>query len=320
MNRRDCLRVLALASMAGATAARGDGRRRRVGFLSMDSNEPTAEEHAQTRRILAEFGYVEGRDIEFVIRPTTSANIDEVARQLAAGGFDVLATVGTAATHALQRATATIPIVTNVSDPVASGFATSLARPGGNITGLSQAGSEAMVKEFEVLRELLPGLSRLAICLRPTASSLEIARPLIREAQRANIATEVFQVLELPSFEAAFKSLQSARVRAAHLSGPRSRAESAAVAQLAIRMRVPIVTQDMEFVEAGALVSYEIYHRDPDRAQFAQIDRILHGAKPATLPFELPRDSRLALNRATAAALGIAIPRDLLLRANYVFG
>ena len=321
MNRRECLRILALASAAGATAAWGDARRRRVGFLSMDSNEPTAEDRAELRRTLAEFGYVEGRDIEFVIRPTTNANIDEVARQLAAGGFDVLATVGTAATHALQRATSTIPIVTNVADPVASGFAKSLARPGGNITGISQAGTEAMAKQLEVLRQLVPGLSRLAICLRRTASALELARPMEREAQRANIATEIFQVADLAGYERAFKSLQGKRGRGAYVSAPSvPDFELGSVAQLAIRLHVPVVTSEIDFVKAGALASYEIFHRDGDRAQFAQIDRILRGAKPETLPFELPRDSRLALNRATAAALGISIPKDLLLRATAVYG
>jgi putative ABC transport system substrate-binding protein len=321
VNRRDCLRLLALASTAGATAAWGDRRRRRVGMLTMDPDGPTAEDRAQLRQILAEFGYVEGRDIEVVVRSCTNANMDEVARQLAAGGFDVLATVGTAATHALQRATTTIPIVTSVADPVASGFAKSLARPGGNITGLSQANSDAVVKQLEVLRQLVPGLSRIAICLRRTASAPEIARPLQREAQRLNIATELFQVIDLAGYEAAFKSLQGARARGAWVSVPSvSESEVGSLAQLAIRLRVPIVTSEMDFVKAGALASYEIYHRDGDRAQFALIDRVLHGANPATLPFELPRDSRLTLNRATAAALGISIPKDLLLRANAVYG
>jgi putative ABC transport system substrate-binding protein len=230
----------------------------------------------------------------------------------------VIVAEGNPALVSLEQATQSVPIVmTVVGDPVGSGFAKSLARPGANITGLSNTAEQLSGKRLELLKELVPGLRRVAVLLNPTNPTHAIFQ---RETQAAALALGITLVaLDLASeadLEGVFGAMVRDRVQAAGaLPQPLVVAVRRPIAELALRHRMPVVFASPEAVEAGGLVSYGPSHTDLWRRAATYVDRILKGARPADLPIEQPTRFDLVLNLRTAHALGLTVPASVRLRA-----
>ena len=240
------------------------------------------------------------------------------AAELVGLKVDVITTAGDLSTHAAQRATTTIPIVTSVGFPVESGFVKSLARPDGNITGVAVLADELSMKRLALLKELLPRLSRVAVLWDPVTHERQ---PKAAEAAARTLGVQV-QTLRAqtpeelaPAFEAAAK----ARVEALLiLVSPMFSGNRPAFASLAARHRIPTMYFNKTFAESGGLISYGPSPEEQWTLIAGQIDQILRGARPAKLPFQQPTRFELIINLKTARALGMTIPPALLQRADYV--
>jgi putative ABC transport system substrate-binding protein len=205
-----------------------------------------------------------------------------------------------------------------VGDPVGSGFARSLAQPGGNITGISLATGEIARKQVELLRIVVPRVSRLAIMIGRNPAAREVARPVQVAAREAGLASELDVVTSIPDLDRTFARDPAGSRAVFILSVPVVTGGSKAVAELALRNRVPTISGASEYVEAGCLLSYTLLHENALQRWAAQLDKIFRGANPAQIPFELPTKTQFAINRATARALGLPVPAELLLRADQV--
>jgi putative ABC transport system substrate-binding protein len=276
------------------------------------------------RQGLRDLGYVDGKTVIVEARfgDGRSERLPELARGLVALKPDVIVTSTDVATAAVRRATRTIPIVMALStDPVATGFVASLARPGGNITGLSNVSATLSGKRIELLREAVPGLSRVAFLWNPDVRGAvldykeaeEIARSLRLELLSLEVSTA-------EDLDRAFSALTRDRaqgfvVTPANVVMFGRRAE---IARFAQSRRLPGMYSAKEYVDAGGLMSYGPSVPDMFRRAAIYVDKIVKGAKPADLPVEQPTKFELAINLKTAKALGLAIPRSLLVRADHV--
>jgi putative ABC transport system substrate-binding protein len=318
--RRRILAALAGVAMAGAcpaTAQRARGTYR-IGYL-----HPTAPEDpgpAELRRALADLGYVEGRNVEFVERYGHGKpdRLPGLAAELASAGVNVIVAVAPPAIRAAAGATRTIPIVMAFSgdDPVTSGFAKSLARPGGNVTGVTTV-AEIAPKWIELLQEVVPSAKRIAALRIPGAYAHEDqVAAMRRTAQSRAMELAVVDVRNPGEYDAAFASLAKDRVDAlVLLSSPEFTANRKRLADLALANRLPSIFQYREYVAAGGLMSYGPDLRDLTARAAGYVDRILRGADPAEMPIQQPTKFVLAINRETAAALRLALPQSLLIRA-----
>ena len=275
------------------------------------------------RQGLRELGYVEGKNI--VIEWRSGEGKPEREGELVAEALrlkvDVIVTSGPTMTRAAKRATVTIPIVMAFdSDPVGNGFVASLARPGGNITGLSALSPELSGKQLELMKEIVPKLSRVAVL----GNSNEPANPkTLKEielaAEALGIQVQPLDVLSPKDIETAFRAATKARADAlvvlasAVLSDQRAK-----VANVALKSRLPTVYFRQEFVEAGGLVSYGTSFTDLSRRAATYVDKILKGAKPAELPVEQPKKFEFVINLKTAKQIGLTIPPNVLARADRV--
>jgi putative ABC transport system substrate-binding protein len=321
MRRRDLLAGLAAAPLLARAAS--EPRRKRLGVLAFGRREETLAYHdAMMRRHFVEYGWVEGRTLEIVWRfcDGDETRAPALAKELVAERPDVIATASTARTRAIQRATSSIPVITSVGDPVGSGFAKSLARPGGNITGLALGMSEIGAKQVDLLRLVLPKLSTLLVLGGSRSRPIEeIAEPFIAAARGARITTTAQRVTSLAQAEAAMRALPGGGRGAVFLLGHFPDFGRGDVTRLAIRLRVPSMAGDEDMVEKGALLALMMLHEDAERRTVALVDKLFRGADPATIPFELPGKSYVAINRRTAAAIGVNFPADFVLRADRVF-
>jgi putative ABC transport system substrate-binding protein len=230
----------------------------------------------------------------------------------------VLATLGTAKTRALQRATTTIPILTGVGDPVGSGFARSLAKPGGNITGFSFGLDERAQKMLELMREAVPDLAQVVILYgKSYGNEAEITAPFARAAQAAKIETQLRLVGNEEDVVRALRLAASSR-RAAAIVYTIFEVDTRRIAELALRSGVPLVSHEDAHAEAGALLAYRLHFANMNERSAAIFERLLRGTPPSAIPFELPTLSRLVVNKRTAAALKLPLPPTLLLRADRV--
>jgi putative ABC transport system substrate-binding protein len=234
----------------------------------------------------------------------------------------VIVTGGGGATRPAKEATATIPIVmAQDADPVGNGFVASLARPGGNITGLSTLSPELSGKRIELLKEVVPRLSRVAVFA--SSSSVESTQAL-RETKLAAAALGVkldhVDVLERKDFDIAFRAARKSRSDAVLmlLSGPLANPHRAEIAELAIKSRIPTMYERREYPGAGGLISYGASIDDLDRRAATYVDKILKGAKPADLPVEQPTKFELVINLKGAKQIGLTIPPNVLARADRV--
>jgi len=323
-DRRAFVATLAAGALLLPRAAPAQPAKRvaRVGYLTPSAVSARGG-MTELRQRLRDLGYVEGRDIRFEIR---SANEDferlpDLAADLVRSGVDLIVAVSSPAIRAAENVTSTIPIVmVSGTDPVAGLFVSSLARPGGNVTGVTTYLPELAGKRLEVLRECVPGLRRVAVLanLRNPSSAAEARET---EAAGRAMALEI-QVVDarLPEqYPAAFASMTRGGARAVFVTtDPVLSSNRERIMQLAARHRLPAMYEWLEIVEAGGLLSYGPSLAEVNTRVAAYVDRILKGAKPADLPVERPTRFDLAVNLKTASALGITIPPAVVSRAGRV--
>ena len=324
MNNR---RKLLVALGAGALAvplgsfAQQPAKVRRLGLLQPGAPpEPLIE---AVREGLRDLGYIEGRKIIFEIRWAEGKldRLNELAAELVAAKVDLIHTFSTPAAIAAQRATSTIPIVfTGVSDPVGTRVVPNLAHPGGNVTGLSTLATELSGKRLEMLHEIVPGMSRVAMLWNDTNPSMVLrARESQEAGTKLGVTIQSFGVHDLVDFEAAFAAMRRGRFSALlTLADPFTRAHRERIVDLAAQLRLPAIYELREFVESGGLISYGPSLLVLQRRSAIYIDKIFKGAKPGDLPVELPTVIELMINMKTAKTLGIKIPNSVLVRADKV--
>jgi putative ABC transport system substrate-binding protein len=268
-------------------------------------------------------GYKEGRDFLLELRWAGGSNepLFGLALELVASKVDVLQTFSTPAALAAKRATTTIPIVfTGVGDPIGAGVVPSLAHPDGNATGFSMLATELSAKRLEILREIAPNRSPVAMLWNDTNPGMVIrARESEKAAAALGLTIQSYGVHDLVTFNPAFEAIASAGDAALlTLVDPFLRLHRQRIIDFAAERHLPAIYEMREFVEAGGLISYGIDLADMQRQAALYVDKILKGAKPADLPVQQPTKFELAINLRTAKALGLTIPPSLLTRADEV--
>ena len=309
-----------LAMSTGGTIARAqDVRPRRIGILDWMPAE-TADRMAPMRKALRGFGLIDGQNITIEYRSADedSDRAASLARELAAQNLDILIAVSTPAAHAAAHATQTIPILMTAADPLGTGLVTSLARPGGNITGLSTMLPDLASKRLDLLRDIFPRLTRVGFL---GSSSDPAAALFVREteaaAARLNIAVAVAMIDTTSALESAMAQLVGQGCDAVIVQ-PIFVPHRARLAAAALRLRMAMISDFPSFANAGSLLSYGPDMRDTFERLANYVDRLVKGAKPGDLPIEQPSTFRLAVNLATARALGIEIPPAIIARADEV--
>jgi putative ABC transport system substrate-binding protein len=271
---------------------------------------------------MRDLGYVEGRSFVLELRygEGRPERLPEVARELVGLKLDVIVAAGDLATAAVKRHTQTTPIVmVNTTDPVGTGLVASLARPGGNITGLTNISSELSGKRLELLKEAVPGLSRVAVLWNPDIRGAVLDYKGTESAARAlRLEPQSVEVSHAEDFDRAFSAVTSQRAQAiVVLPNPLGFANRPRIASFAHRNRLPSMYPQREYADAGGLMSYGPSLSDLFRRAATYVDKILSGAKP-DLPVEQPTKFELVINLKTAKTLGLTIPQPLLRRADEV--
>jgi putative tryptophan/tyrosine transport system substrate-binding protein len=315
---------LALLAAPLAVEAQQAGTVPRIGFLETGSLSARAPLWEAFRQAMRELGYVESRTVVFEARGADGKpeRLPALVAELVRSRVDVIVTSGTSAAQAAHQATATIAIVMATgSDPVGLGLVASLARPGGNVTGVTTLTTELSAKRLELAREVVPGASRLAILgdAGSGAATTNQIRDTKAAARALGVRLDAVTVRRATELEVAFSTI--ARERPAVLliiSAPMFFGERRRLADLALKHRLPTVHADPEYAEAGGLIAYGINLSELFRRAAVYVDKILKGAKPADLPVEQPTKFELVINLKTAKALGLTIPQSLLLRADEV--
>ena len=324
MRRREFMTFVGGAAVAWPLAARTQPRSPwRIGMLEPGVSSPSDPFVDAFRDGLRGLGYKEGRDILLEIRWAGGSNepLAGLAVELVALKVDVLVTVSTPAVLAAKRATATIPIVfTAVGDPVGAGVVPSLARPGGNATGFSMLATELSAKRLEILREIAPNTSPVAMLWNDTNPGMTLrARESERAAAALGLAIQSYGVHDLVTFDPAFEAIVSAGGAAVlTLVDPFTTLHRQRIIDFAAKRHLPAIYESRVFVDAGGLISYGIDLSDMQRRAAFYVDKILKGTKPADLPVEQPTKFELVINLRTAKALGLTIPPSLLSRADEV--
>jgi putative tryptophan/tyrosine transport system substrate-binding protein len=310
--------ALALTLLAPLTAeAQQAGKVYRIGFLR--AGEPPKHWIEEFRQGLREVGYVEGQNLVIEFRIGTLDQLPQFADELVRSRVDVILASASSAAIAAKKATTTVPIVfTSLSHPVEIGLVKSLARPGGNITGLTVNVAAHAGKRLELLRELVPTLRHVAVLTHPGHPTDPVQRKELEEAARAlGLQLNSTAVRGPEDFEAAFKAVGRAD-GLIHLDTPLFTTHRARLAELAAKSRLPAIWTNRTIVEAGGLMSYGTYIPALFRRAAIYVDRVLKGTKPADLPVEQPTKFEFVVNHKTAKALGLTIPPSLLLRADQV--
>jgi putative tryptophan/tyrosine transport system substrate-binding protein len=319
--------VIALVALGAAPLvvnAQQAGKLWRIGFLGDGFAATRAAESLEPfRQGLAELGYVPGRNVELEVR-WTEGNRDrrnQLAAELVRLKVDVIVTHGVSAALAVKAATTTIPIVVAVSaDFVGYGLVTSLARPDGNLTGMTDEVAELASKEVQMLKEILPKMQSLALMWEGAAPQAA------RGAEDAQVAADRMGLRVLPMLITSAEDIEQAFVSAAKLKAdavfimhtPLTVSLRSRIAQFAIRNRLPLIAAPTQFADAGGLISYGMDSRKYFRHAAIYVDKILKGAKPADLPIEQPTKFELVINQKTAKALGVTVPQSVLVRADRV--
>ena len=298
---------------------------RRIGFFYYGSRRSAMESGRYDAFLagMSDLGYVEGKD--FVLQARFAEARDEIvpglASELVLSQTEVIVAAGTPVFFALKQATKTIPVVvTATADPIGDGFAVSLSRPGGNFTGLSTGNLDLYPKLIELLKISVPGLSRVAI-LWSTANPGHPARLAAMQAiaQPAGIRALPVEARSAGDIERGFATMAREHAQAlVILNDTFFFQQYRQIAALALKHRMPSIYGGVEYADAGGLMGYGQNITDNFRAAATFVDKILKGANPGDLPFEQPMRLQLAINRKTAKAIGLAVPRELLLRADRV--
>jgi len=322
MDRRRALFLLLTLGLRPprVASAQPGGKAPVLGLL--DAGE-RVEWWAAFRQQLRELGYMEGQSVSFETRFAKGKleQLPGLAQELVRLKVAVIVTGGTAAAHAARDATGTIPIVfATGSDWVGGGRVASLARPGGNMTGVTSLASGLAAKRFEILREVLPKMSRVAVLWhRDNPGSEPGLRELEATARSAKVAFQALGVTNGDELPGAFAAMTREHAQAVVvLSSPFTFPQRGKLGELAIKHRLPSIHSAPEYVEAGGLLSYGPSYVDLFRRAAIYVDKILKGAKPADLPIEQPTRLELDINLRTARAIGVTIPRLIVLRADRV--
>ena len=311
--------IVAAPLVAGAQQA---GAVPRIGFLFFGSPGPSRELDA-FRRGLQELGYTEGQNIviEYRFASGRVERLPELATELAGLKPDVLVTPGTPASLVAKQATSTIPIVfAGVADAVGSGLVANLARPGGNITGLTGISAELGGKRLGLLKEVAPKASRVAVLYNPAdRSNVLVWTELQKSGPALGLTLQALEVRGPGEFEGAFAAMTRQRAHALFgAAGVLTTEHRKALVDLAAKRRLPAMWGERQFVEAGGLMSYAVNFYDQVRGAAIYVDKILKGAKPGDLPVEQPTRYELVINLTTARTLGLTIPPALLLHADQI--
>jgi ABC-type uncharacterized transport system substrate-binding protein len=295
----------------------------RIGFLSGVSPSINSARVEAFRQGLRELGYVEGKNIviEYRYAEGRLERLPALADELVHLKVDVIVTAAPPPTRAAKQATSTIPIVmTFDDDPVGSGFIGSLARPGGNITGLSAQAPETIGKQLELLKEIVPNLARVGVLGDVTRPGIpQVLREVNITADALRMQVRYLEIRAPKDIETAFRAASKQQAEALVVLGsPVLNSQQKQVAALAVKNHLVVIYSNREFVEAGGLMSYGVSFTDLFRRAATYVDKILKGAKPADLPVEQPTKFEFVINLKAAKQIGLAIPPNVLARADKV--
>ena len=312
-----------LLATAPAAHAQQPTKIPRIGFQLDSPASSLASRIEAFRQGLRELGYVEGKNIviEWRFAEGKFDRLPELAAELVRLKVDVIVSPGPTVTRALKEATSTIPIVmAQDTDPVGSGFVASLAHPGGNITGLSALAPEMSGKQLELLKEIIPKLSRVAVIGNSTnPGDAQSLRETVLAAGTFEIYLRYLDVLDPKDIETAFRAALKGRADAVLVLGnPILNSHRKQIVDLAAKHRLPATYARPEYVEAGGLMYYGTNYNDLYRRAATYVDKILKGAKPADLPVEQPTKFELVINLKAAKQIGLTIPPNVLVRADRV--
>jgi putative tryptophan/tyrosine transport system substrate-binding protein len=315
--------IVALTVCGVKAQAQQPAKVHRVGFLTANDFSALAARIEALRQGLRELGYVEGKNIVIEYRYAEGKldRLPALAAELVRLKVDIIVSAGPQSTRAVKEATVTIPIVMAFDfDPVGNGFVASLARPGGNITGLSTLAPEISGKQLELLKEIVPGLSRVAVLGNSTDPG---NAQVVGETERAAVALTVHHLyldVRAPAdIETAFRAASKGRADAVlSLSSFLFISQRKQLVDLAVKSRLPAIYDRREYVEDGGLMSYGVSQPDLFRRAATYVDKILKGAKPADLPVEQPKKFEFIINLKAAKQIGVTVPPNVLARADKV--
>ena len=310
IRRRDVVAVIGGAAVSWPLAAQAQqsDRTRRIGVLVGDSLEPLG----RFREGLGELGYIDGKNIQIEVRSAggQDTRLPELAAELVRSRVDIIVAVQTPAAHAAKNATRDIPIVVMAGDPIATGLITNLARPDGNLTGVSATAAEAAAKSLELITEIKPGARRVGVLgnaddpfMRPFFDQIQ------RGAPRVRLEVQQFIIRSSDELNSAFAAIASERADAVIIQGS---LPVELTFDLALKYQLPSLSTQKSAGQAGILMSYNASFAERGRMIANYVDQILKGAKPADLPVQQPTRYELAINLKTAKALGLEIPPSLL--------
>jgi putative ABC transport system substrate-binding protein len=318
------LTVLMLLSSVHLAEAQQPAKVPRIGWLTGGSLSGIAHGIEAFRQGLRELGYMEGKNIIIEWRSGEGKRdrLPALAAELVRLRVDLIVTAGPLVTRAAKEATSTIPIVmAQDPDPVGNGFVASLARPGGNITGLSRLAPELSGKQLELLKEIVPKLSRVAVFGTSTRpGNAQTLREVELAAGAFGVQLQYLDILSPKDIETAFQAAVRERADGAlwFVTGSIGNPHREKIADLAVSSRLPVIYFEREDVEAGALMSYGVNIVDLHRRAATYVDKILKGTKPADLPVEQPTKFELVINLKAAKQIGLTIPQSVLYRADKV--
>jgi putative ABC transport system substrate-binding protein len=325
MRRRELLEFAGTALFAWPLVARAQPQAKiaRLGFLSFGTPAASANRVEALREGLRDLGYVDGKNLVIEFRwSSTVEQMHEAAAELARMKVDIIFATSSTEAESARRATSTIPIVfATHADPVGVGHVSSLARPGGNMTGLADLQSVITPKRLEILKATVPQVTRFGVLWSPTAPSY---RPFLEAAEatgrKLGVQLLTVGVSTVADYDGAFAKMAQDRVGAllVHGAALTARHNPRLLAELALKHRLPTMFGPTENVVAGGLMSYSPDYIDLTRRAAVYIDKILKGARPAELPVEQASKYQLVINLKTAKALGLTIPPSLLARADQV--
>jgi putative tryptophan/tyrosine transport system substrate-binding protein len=313
-----------LLAVAVIAAAQQPKKVPRIGYFQAPPPSAVAARTEAFRQGLRELGYVEGKNIviEWRFAEGKSERVPALAAELVHLKVDVIVSGGSVLTRAAKEATVTIPIVMAQDiDPVGNGFVASLARPGGNITGLSTLAPEISGKRLELLKEIVPKFSRVAVLGTSTQpGNAQQLRETELAAGAFGVKLQYIDVLSSKDIETAFRAASKGRADAVLMmvAGAVAAAHRTQFAELAVKNRLPTMYPQKSYVEAGGLMNYGVSFTDLDRRAATYVDKILKGAKPADLPVEQPKTFELIINLKAAKQIGLTIPPNVLVRADRV--
>ena len=321
MSRRSFMAVMAGALMPALVFAQPVAPMRRIAILDPGDRTLRADLWQVLESRLRELGYVEGRNLSIDRRwaDGVDARLPQLARELLAGKPEVILVTTTPATQALMRLTSRAPIVmTGTADPVAAGLVASLARPGGNVTGISFQLADVAKKRLDLMRQILPKAKRFGLLgSAANAGTQSVLTQLQAAAMEQGLDVRLLEAADSQGIARAFDSLANESIDAVLVTQVMNQHKSQIV-ELAARYRMPAGYVDMEFLDAGGLLTFGPVRDSPFRHAAEYVHRILQGANPAEMPVMQPTEFWLGINLRTAQALGLKIPQAVLIRANRV--